>query len=149
MAVRQLFGSGSAPLNFSRNPAWCVHAIGRALAVLADHCVDDILFAERLASGESAFTSWRRFAVCFGWDIPDKKSPPPSQRFRTLGAMTNLSAFPKGPMLLEPADERVVKILDDLQIILHNRRLTPAFAGRLFGKMMFASSQYFMKYGRP
>ena len=148
IAVSQLFGSGSAPLNFSRFPAWCVYALGMAFGLLADHCVDDILFVEQMRTGMSAFTSWRRFAVCCGWDIPDKKSPPPSQRFRTLGAITNLAGFPSGPILLEPAADRVAKILEELQDIFRNQRLTPALAGKLFGKMMFASSQYFMKYGR-
>ena len=122
IAVGQLFGSGSAPLDFSRFPAWCVYASGMSFGVLVDHCVDDILFVEQLLTGMSAFTSWRRFAVCCGWDIQDKKSPPPSQRFRTLGAITNLSAFPTGPILLEPAADRVAKILDELQDIFRNQR---------------------------
>ena len=95
IAVSQLFGSGSAPLNFSRFPAWCVHALGMAFGVLADHCVDDILFIEALKSALSAFSCWRSFADMCGWNIPDKKSPPPSQVFRTLGALSDLSDFPQ------------------------------------------------------
>ena len=148
IAVSQLFGSGSAPLNFSRFPAWCVFVLCSAFGLLSDHCVDDILFVELFSSCFSGFRAWRDFACDCGWDIPDKKSPPPASKFRTLGADTDLARFPEGEILLRPAADRVSRVLADLRSIHENRHLTPAFAGRLFGRMMFASSQYFMKFGR-
>ena len=66
LAVSQLFGSGAAPYLFSRFPAWCVFVLGCAFAVLADHCVDDILVVEAAVSCFSAFSSWRSFAVSCG-----------------------------------------------------------------------------------
>ena len=108
----------------------------------------DILFSERLVAGFSALTSWRRYAANCGWDIPDRKSRPPSQKFRTLGDQTELSAFPRGSILLRPVADRVMHMLDDLREILRNGSLTPAFVGKLFVRMVFTSSQYSMKDGR-
>lgn len=122
----------------------CVHMLGVFVAVLADHCVDDIFFVEGLLTGLSAFTSWHRSATNCGWDIQDRKSPPPCQKLRTLGTQTDMSAFPAGDVLLLPAPDRVRHIFDDLQEIMRSRRPTPAFAGKLFGRMTFASSQYFI-----
>ena len=46
IAVSQLFGSGSAPLNFLRFPAWYVYALGMTFGLLSHHRVDNILFVE-------------------------------------------------------------------------------------------------------
>ena len=48
VAVAQLFGSGNAPLNFTRYPDFCCRAIGALLAIAAVHCVDDVLVVEAL-----------------------------------------------------------------------------------------------------
>ena len=100
LAVAQLFGSGSAPLNFTRFPDFCVRAAGALLGIVCDHCVDDMIYVEALKTVASAYHSWRRLADDCGWDVPDAKSPPPSQYFTVLGAELDLTACPAEPMRL-------------------------------------------------
>ena len=148
IAVSQLFGSGNAPLNFTRYPDFCCRALGVLLAIACIHCVDDMLVVEILKTIMSAYSSWREFAVLCGWDVPDAKSPPPSQVFRALGAMIDLSAFPWGPLRFCPADDRVKSLCMQLEEIRSTGKLSPALAGKLYGKLMFLSSQYFGRLGR-
>ena len=90
MAVTQLFGSGNAPLNFTRFPDFCCRVIAMLLVIPAVHCVDDVIVIEILELISSSYSSWRAFARMCGWDVPDAKSPPPSQWFRALGAVLDL-----------------------------------------------------------
>ena len=75
-AVSQLFGSGSAPLNFSRFPAWCTWSVAVLFLLPMEQCVDDLLSVERASTMLSGFHAWRSFAAARGWDVPDEKSPP-------------------------------------------------------------------------
>ena len=95
-----------------------------------------------------SFRCWRSFADLCGWDVPDSKSPPPSQLFRALGAMIDLSLYPLSPMVIRPAGDRIDDLLNVLMGILSSERLAPALAGKLYGKLMFLSSQYFGRLGR-
>ena len=147
-AVSQLFGSGSAPLNFSRYPAWCTWSVAVLFLLPMEQCVDDLLSVERCTTMLSGYHAWRSFAAVCGWDVPDEKSPPPQRYLRTLGAMTDLLDFPHGPIKLESAIERVQTTLSDLQGILNDRRLTPGFAGKLYGRMQWASATCFGRFGR-
>ena len=147
-AVSQLFGSGSAPLNFSRYPSWCTWSVAVLFLLPMEQCVDDLLSVERLTTMLSGYHCWRAFASVCGWDVPDEKSPPPQRFLRTLGAMTDLRSFPNGPIRLESALERVEKTLSDLQEILKSGRLSPGFAGKLYGRMQWASATCFGRFGR-
>ena len=111
-------------------------------------CVDDLLSPERKMFVASAYRCWRRFADIFGWDIPDEKSPPPSQYVRTLGAMADMRDFPGKPILLRVAQARVSEIGDQIQEIPEKRMLRPALAGKLFGRLLFCSSQFYGNLGR-
>ena len=148
IAVSQLFGSGNAPLNFTRYPDFCCRSIGALLAIASVHCVDDMLVVEILKTIESAYSAWREFAELCGWDVPDSKSPPPSSIFRALGAMVDLSLFPNGPLRFCPAEDRITGLLSTLGDILTTETLPPALAGKIYGKLMFLSSQYFGRLGR-
>ena len=147
-AVSQLFGSGTAPLNFSRYPSWCTWMVSILFLLPMEQCVDDLLSVERATTMLSGFHCWRSFAVACGWDVPDEKSPPPQRFLRTLGAMTDLRLFPDGPIKLLSAIERVEATISDLENILRERRLTPGFAGKLYGRMQWASSTIFGRFGR-
>ena len=50
LAVTQLFGSGNAPLNFTRFPELCCRALAALFAIPAVHCVDDVLVIELLST---------------------------------------------------------------------------------------------------
>ena len=148
LAVTQLFGSGNAPLNFTRFPEFCCRALAALFAIPAVHCVDDVIVIELASLIDLGFSSWRRFADLCGWDVPDSKSPPPTQLFRALGAMMDFESYPRGPICIRPAEDRVTELLDVLQRILTDRALAPALAGKIYGKLMFLSSQYFGRLGR-
>ena len=148
IALAQMFGSGSAPLNFTRYPDFCVRVAGLLLAIVCDHCVDDIIYIEAMRTVMSAYWCWRTFADDCGWDVPDAKSPIPSQYFTALGAELDLTGFPVSPMMLRPAKGRAAKILSTLTTALATKKLEPALGGQLFGRMMFQSSQYFGRFGR-
>ena len=141
MAVTQLFGSGSAPLNFTRYADFCVRALAAIFAIPATHCVDYVIVLETLKTVFIAFASWRGFADLCGWDVPDAKSPPPSQCFRALGARLDLSAYPMVPMLIKPVEDRIEGMIEALLKVSHEKRLSPSLAGKLCGKLMFMSSQ--------
>ena len=147
-AVSQLFGSGTAPLNFSRYPSWCTWSVAVLFLLPMEQCVDDLLSVERASTMLSGFHCWRAFAQACGWEVHDEKSPPPQRYLRTLGAMTDLRMFPFGPMKLESAVERVESTISDLENILSSRRLTPGFSGKLYGRMQWASSTIFGRFGR-
>ena len=147
-AVSQLFGSGTAPLNFSRYPAWCTWAVSILYLLPMEQCVDDLLSVERVTTMLSGYHCWRSFADACGWDVPDEKSPKPQQYLRTLGAMTDLRTFPYGPISLESVSERVETTMKDLRGILESNRLSPGFSGKLYGRMQWASATVFGRFGR-
>eukprot|EP00972_Heterocapsa_arctica_P091579 13509631-Heterocapsa_arctica.AAC.1 len=70
-AVTQLFGSNTAPLNFTRIPDFCTYAASFLMFIPFVHCVDDMLSAERCVTADSAYSSWRFLAAACGWNIPD------------------------------------------------------------------------------
>ena len=148
VALCQIFGSNTAPLNFCRIPEFCCFMVAACFGLLADHCVDDLLAAERSAMAASGFMAWRALATLCGFDVPDSKSPPPSDFLRTLGADTDLTQFPDGPMVIRPATDRVEALQATLSEMLDRRLLSPGEAGKLFGKLGFASSQFFGRCGR-
>ena len=91
LAVTQLFGSGSAPLNFTRIPDLCRRAFPDFFPIPAKHCVDNVIVIEPLKFIFFGFAPRRAFAVLRGWDTPDLKSPPPSRRFCALGAFLDFT----------------------------------------------------------
>ena len=148
LAVTQLFGSGNAPLNFTRYADFCCRSLAALSAIPATHCVDGVIVLEIMRTVMNAFISWRAFANLCGWDVPDGKSPPPSQVFRALGAIFDLSGFPWSPLVLRPAEDRVEGLIDALSRVQAQQRPSPSLAGKLYGKLMLMSSQYFGRLGR-
>lgn len=134
-------------MNFTRFLDFCCRAIAALLAIPAVHCVDDVIVVE-VELIASSYESWRQFAVLCGWDVPDEKSPRPSQSFRALGAALDFSAYPKFPMLIRPPQDRMVSLRTLLSQVLEERRLAPSLSGKLYGKLMFMSRQHFGRLGR-
>ena len=91
-------------------------------------------------------SSWRVLAACCGWDVPDKKSPPPAAQLRVLGAWADLSPLPGGPATLAITKERVTQIRKELKGVRRAGRLLPAHAGRIYGKLGFSCSQLLQVY---
>ena len=51
-------------------------------------------------------------------------------------------------MLIKPAEDRIEGSITALLIVSSDQRLSPSLAGKLYGKLMFMSSQYFGRLGR-
>ena len=136
-----MFGSSVSPLHYSRYPDWCATVMGTLFGLIFAQCVDDLFCPERKCFVTSAYRCWRRVAQLCGWDIPDEKSPPPSQDLRTLGAMTDLRGFPASPLLLRVARGRVNEVGAQLREIFDQKYLSAALAGKVFGRLMFCSGQ--------
>ena len=62
--------------------------------------------------------------------------------------MIDLSLYPSGHMLFRPAEDRIQSLLEMLDMIHKEQKLSPSLAGKLYGKLMFLSSQYFGRLGR-
>ena len=56
LAVTQLFGSGNAPLNFTRYADFCCRALAALFAIPATHCVDDVIVLEIMRTVMNAFS---------------------------------------------------------------------------------------------
>ena len=112
------------------------------------HCVDDVIVLELLRAVMSAFVCWRSFAELCGRDVPDAKSPPPEHCFRALGAIVYISGYPAGPLLLCLAEVRIANLMEPLLNVRVQLKLSPALAGKFYGKFMFMSSQYVGRFGR-
>ena len=104
------------------------------------HCVDDVLAVDRKTTIFSGWLVWRVLAACCGWVVPDEKSPLPSQVHRILGATSDLSQTPYGPPTLSIAQDRVEQLSSMIRDVLDSGSLTPAMAGKLWGRLGFSCS---------
>ena len=62
--------------------------------------------------------------------------------------MIDLAQYPMGPLLLRPAEDRIDGLIEALLDVQAQGRLGPSLAGKLYGKLMFMSSQFFGRLGR-
>ena len=138
LAVAQLFGGMSAPLNFSRYPDWCTWVCSVFFLVLFWQCVDDLINIERSSTVASAREAWLAFASLCGWDIPLAKSPLPSQYFRALGVFVDLRPLPCSTAYIQVCPLRIDGILEMMVAILERNRLPSGLASSLVGRLMFA-----------
>ena len=148
LAVAQLFGSRSAPLNFSRYPDWCAFVCSRLFRVAMSQCIDDLICIERWATIESARASWLAFAGLCGWDIPLKKSPPAARLFRALGVFVDLRTLPHDRGLIVVCERRLDAIIDLLQKVMAEGKLGSGLAASICGKLVFTGAAVAGRFGR-
>ena len=134
------FGGKSCPVNFARIPDRGCHMLAAMGGVAASHCVDDVLAADRTSTIVSGFLLWRHLAALAGWDVPDRKSPPPTNRGRILGAESDLTGTPSHPPVLRIAEDRAHQLSAMLQNVLDRDALCPGRAGKIFGRLGFATT---------
>ena len=90
-----------------------------------------MLCIERAATSAGAYTAWRRLAQLCGWDVPDRKSPPPSACFTAVGVLIDLSPLPASPALVRITPERCKNLCNELKSIHSQGLLQPGQAGRV------------------
>ena len=139
----QVFGSKSAPLNFSRFPAWCMQVLAVAWAIAASHCVDDVISIERESTAFSAREAWLLLASCCGWLISMEKSPAPSARFLVIGVLLDLGNF-----TLSVSQKRIQSLEVLIRDILLSKKLPSGQAASLSGKLGFTLCATFGRIGR-
>ena len=145
--LTQVFGGRSTPLNFSRYPSWCCYAMACLGALPAEHCVDDVIVAERACTIMSGWTLWRKFADLCGWRVPDTKSPEPTNCQTVLGAEIDTSSFPHKPVVIRITKNRTEVLLHQLHEILAANNLPAGLSGQIWGKLQHACSMLWGRYG--
>ena len=144
----QFFGGKSCPVNFARVPDYWCHVMASLGAMGMSHCVDDMLVAERAATIRSGYSLWRGAVALAGWDVPDKKSPPPTSSSQILGVLSDLSQTPHNPPQIRVTEARVKKLQAQLNEVLQKEKLGSGLAGKLWGRLQFASTQAYGRTGR-
>jgi len=148
LAVSQIFGSRSAPLNFSRYPDWCCFIMAKLFGAVLEQCIDDLICIERFETAASARSSWLSLAGFCGWNIPLEKSPEASQLFRALGVFVDLKPLPVSPALIRACKDRLTSIILTLIQIMECGSISPALASSIAGKLLFTSSSFAGRYGK-
>ena len=109
--VYALWGGKSCPVNFTRIPDWCCHALSTFAGLAASHCVDDVLVVDRQTTNLSLWLLWRVLAACCRWIVPNaKKGLLPAQIHRILGAVSDLSQAPAGHKTFSITQDRVAPV---------------------------------------
>ena len=148
LALTQLFGGRLGPQNFSRYPAWLCFLMSYAFVVPIQHCVDDMCSIERSSTVTHGWQAWREAATILGWDVPDSKSPVPSQAYLVVGYNLNLRGTPEREAKLQVSEKRVDALVKYITAFLATEALPGGAAGSLFGRLGFALNAAQGRYGR-
>ena len=79
IALCQLFGGKSLPLNFARYPAWMFEIAAVLFRLPTSHCVGDMISVEAEALASSGNIAFRSLCMLTGWAIsenPRRQSTP-------------------------------------------------------------------------
>ena len=109
------------------------------------HTVDDVMATERNSVVESGNKVWRETIDLAGWDIPDSKSPKPSDNTCLLGADVR---HDKDGSVLDITETRVDTLEQLILEHLNSDLLSAGAAAKLYGRLSATSSQSNGKYGR-
>ena len=137
-----------ARVNFARVPDYWCHVMASLGAMGMSHCVDDMLVAERAATIRSGYSLWRGAVALAGWDVPDKKSPPPTSSSQILGVLSDLSQTTHNPPQIRVTETRVKRLQAQLNEVLQKEKLGSGLAGKLWERLQFASTQAHGRTGR-
>jgi hypothetical protein len=148
VALSQVFGSKTAPVNFSRFPALFCEIIARMLLLPATHCVDDVIFVEESAVADSGKESWDLLMQLSGWKMSSSKATSPAKMFVVIGVSVNLAPLPKMNPTLMITTKRLKSLDILIRTILERMSLGSGEAASLSGKFGFTLSATFGRVGR-
>ena len=94
---------------------------------------------------QSAFDNIKYVCSVLGFSLEPEKECPPATETHILGARIRLSEYDIEAFL---PDRKRAAITAELASVLQRRKLTPADAGKLRGRLGFAQSFIFGKFGR-
>ena len=145
ISAGQLFGGKTPPQNFSRHPAWWCYLMAPMYGLPLQHTVDDVMATERNSVVECGNKVWRETIDLAGWDIPNSKSPKPSNNTCLLGADVRHDG---DASVLDITETRVDTLEQLIMEHLNSNLLSAGAAGKLYGRLSATSSQSNGKYGR-
>ena len=148
VALSQVFGSKTSPVNFSRYPAAFCHIVAGFFLLPATHCVDDVIFIEEEMVVDSGKMSWDLLMKLCGWRMSESKDAPPSSCFPIIGVSLNLEPFPNSDPTVLITARRISSLIQLIGNILVAASLGSGEAASLSGKVGFALSVTFGKVGR-
>jgi hypothetical protein len=148
VALSQVFGSKTSPLNFPRYPAWFCIVVARLFRLPCTHCVDDVIFIEELKVAASGKVCWDLLMDLCGWKMSSTKEMFPDQVFCVIGVSIDLRAFPGGDPSIMATNRRLESLDSLIKSILVKKALGSGEASSLAGKLGFTLSATFGRVGR-
>ena len=140
----QVFGGAGSQFNYIRDPAATCTVMRSYFQVPMFHFSDDARCFERKATIGSAWFCWVWLNNIIGWALDMQKTPLPSGAVRLLGAIIHLNV-PR-PFASLPSD-KVENLITDIDVVLLKRSMTNAEAASYRGRLGWARSFLFGRYG--
>ena len=141
----QPFGSSRAPANWARVPEFIKFVLLKLFRAALLVFVDDCFTGEPQETIASSLDSIKVVCKIFGFELEPSKEVTPSQIINLLGARVSISAY---EMEVSLPEKKKGELIADLARILQLRKLSPADAGKMRGRLGFAQSFMYVKFGR-
>ena len=148
IALSQVFGSSTAPVNFSRYPAWFCAVVAVVFLLPATHCVDDVIIIEELNIADSGKVCWDHLMALCGWKMSSSKDKWPAQIFTVIGISLDLRPLPNGDPSILVTKRRIESLRSLIRTILASGIIGSGQASSLSGKLGFTLSAAFGRSGR-
>ena len=107
--------------------------------------VDDTHLIEPASSAKECSAMFREVVKLLGWDLDPDKSIPMSKRVRSLGCVLSIG---DGEVQWALTAEKSAQWSEDIRASLCAGRLSREAAGRMWGRLSFASQRVFGRVGR-
>ena len=141
----QPFGSRRAPANWARVTQFVAFVLRKLYRIWIGVYVDDVFCLEPDSTIVSAQLAIKDLCRILGLQLAPDKEIAPTISAMLLGAEVRLS---RGFIHATLPPQKVSAILDEILDILKRNTLTPAHASKLRGKLGFAQSLLFGRFGR-
>ena len=141
----QPFGSSRAPANWARLTSFAQFVLRKVFLVWLGVFVDDCYCVDPQSTIATALWVTRELCSLLGLVLAPDKEQPPTQALTLLGASIQLGRRHVSASLTEKRKTDYVALLKN---ILRRNSLSPEAAAKIRGKLGFAQSLMFGKYGR-
>ena len=141
----QPFGSRRAPANWARVTTFLQFVLRKVFGVWLGIFVDDCYCVEPQGTITSSLWVVRELCAILGLELAHAKEKAPCTTIDILGAAIKLT---HEDVTAQLTDQRRSDYLTLLRNVLRKNNLSPAAAAKIRGKLGFAQSMLFGKYGR-
>ena len=143
------FGLKSAPLHLGSVLSPLVDFARRFFLIACGRFYDDVVAVDAAKGGASAQLCLSFLFQKIGFPFAPKKHERMRRANPFLGMVTDFSYIALGYVLIRVKEQRRRKLVAEIQEVLRIKRLTPAHAARLRGKLYFTTCSAFYGIGRP